>query len=49
MKTSTKYLTGKSTYVTMNLVEALINLIDRTAVVKSGNNLKNTLYIAPQT
>ncbi|MEG4323334.1 MULTISPECIES: hypothetical protein [unclassified Microcoleus] len=40
MKSSTKYLTGKSTYVTMGLVDGLINQCSHTPVVKNPTQRK---------
>ncbi len=37
MKNSTRYLTGKSTRATIGLVDGLINLSNRTGMVKGAN------------
>ncbi|WP_332994952.1 hypothetical protein [Microcoleus sp. A006_D1] len=42
-------MTRKSTYVTMGLVDGLVNQFNRTAVVKNANQLNHTLHIAPST
>ncbi|WP_293333040.1 hypothetical protein [Microcoleus sp. CAWBG58] len=49
MKSSTKYLTGKSTRATMRLVDGLVNPVNHTGMVEGAKYPDKTLDIAPLT